>query len=246
MSRPPPVTGATRGGGASAKPPAPRAIGAALWIVLVALLAIVLVFAAIRLVTDVPLVISASPASPGSFEARYVAHPVKAYLHILPGLVYLVGAPIQLARGFRQRHWRLHRRLGRVLLGAGLVSGVFALVFGVSHPFGGTGEVAATIVFGAWFLAALSLAFRAVRRGDVRAHRRWMIRAFAMGLGVGSIRLWIGLLSGATTLTTFPGAFAPGFWLGLSSHALAAELWLKWRPDGPRDVRQRSYREGTR
>ena len=60
-----------------------------------------------------------------------------------------------------------------------------------------------------------------------------MIRAFAVGLGVGSIRLWISLLSGATGILTFADSFAPGFWLGLGSHALAAELWLRWRPEGP-------------
>ncbi len=50
-------------------------------------------------------------------------------------------------------------------------------------------------MFGVWFVAALSIAYRAVRRRDVRHHRRWMIRAYAVALGVGSIRLWIGLLT---------------------------------------------------
>ena len=209
-----------------------RPVKALTWAVLLLLLAVVLVFTVIRLIIDVPLIVTGQPAPPGSFETRYVDHPVTAYLHILFGVGYLVGALFQLSRGFREKHLRLHRRMGPFVLGAGLISGVFALLFGVPHAFGGAGQAAATVVFGTWFLVALCLAYAAIRRRDVRMHRRWMIRAFAIGLGVGSIRIWIGLFEMAGT-TTFQGAFAPSFWLGLGSHALAAELWLRWRPDGP-------------
>jgi uncharacterized membrane protein YozB (DUF420 family) len=191
-----------------------------------------LVFTFLRVVTDMPLILSGEPAPPGSFEARYVENAVTAYLHIFLGLAYLVGALFQLSRGFREKHLRLHRRMGPFVLVAGLVSGVFALLFGVPHSFGGAGQAAATVVFGFWFLAALCLAFATIRRGDIRMHRRWMIRAFAVGVGVGSIRIWIGLLE-VTEILTSPAAFVPAFWLGLGSHALVAELWLRWRPDEP-------------
>jgi uncharacterized membrane protein YozB (DUF420 family) len=209
-----------------------RPIKALTWVILLLLLSLVLAFTFIRLITDVPLIISGEPAPSGSFEARYVANPVTAYLHILPGAAYLLGALFQLSRGFREKHLRLHRRMGPFVLGAGLLSGVFALIFGVPHAFGGMGQAAATAVFGVWFLAVLCLAFAEIRHGDVRMHRRWMIRAFAIGLGVGTIRIWIGLLE-AAEIMTFEAAFAPAFWLGLGTHALAAELWLRWRPDGP-------------
>lgn len=202
------------------------------WAILLLLLSIVLVFTFIRLITDVPLIVSGEPAPSGSFEARYVANPVTAYLHILPGVAYLLGALFQLSRRFREKHLRLHRRIGPFVLGAGLLSGVFALIFGVPHAFGGIGQALATVVFGVWFLAALCLAFAAIRSGNVRMHRRWMIRAFAIGLGVGSIRIWIGLIEASGTMS-LEAAFAPAFWLGLGTHALAAELWLRWRPDGP-------------
>ncbi len=207
-------------------------IKATAWTVLALPLVVVLVFAGIRIMTDVPLLRAGVPAPAGSFDARYVAHPVLAYLHIVPGVVFLLGGVLQLNRRFRERHWTVHRRLGRVLVACAAVSGVFALAFGIPYPWGNAWEVAATVVFGAWFLWTLIAGFAAIRRGDSRQHRRWMIRAFAVALGVGSIRLWIGLLSGATSLMTFPGAFGVSFWLGLGSHAVAAELWLRWRPLG--------------
>jgi uncharacterized membrane protein len=144
----------------------------------------------------------------------------------------MVGALFQLSRGFREKHLRVHRQIGSFVLGAGLFIGTFALLFGVPHALGGAGQAAATVVFGVWFLVALSLAFVAIRRGNVRMHRQWMIRAFAIGIGVGSIRIWIGLLEG-TQIMASPAAFVPAFWLGLGAHALTAELWLGWRPDGP-------------
>jgi uncharacterized membrane protein len=95
-------------------------------------------------------------------------------------LLYLLGVSLQLCYRFRSRHYTVHRRLGRVLLTAALISGLFAIVFGLLFSFGGVLEAAASAVFGLWFLACLVLAFRAIRRDDVVHHRRWMIRAFAL------------------------------------------------------------------
>jgi hypothetical protein len=54
-------------------------------------------------------------------------------------------------------------------------------------------------VFG--ILTALVLAYRAIRGLDLTRHRRWMIRAFAIGIGVGLIRIIIGLFEGLGILT---------------------------------------------
>jgi uncharacterized membrane protein len=105
----------------------------------------------------------------------------------------MVGATLQLAYWFRRRHYAVHRRLGRILLGAGLLTGAMAVVIGLLFPIGGPREVSATVLFGVWFLVCLMLAFRAIRADDIVRHRRWMIRAFAIGVGVGTIRIWIAL-----------------------------------------------------
>lgn len=159
------------------------------------LVLIVLAYTAMRLRTDVRH-LGAGTVPPNEVDRAFVAHPWLAYLHIAPGVVYLLGAPLQLAYRFRSRHYRVHRRLGRILLSTALLSGVFAIVFGVLFPHGGPGEAAATVVFDTWFLFCLASALRAIRRGDVVRHRRWMIRAFVIALGVGTIRIWIVVLTG--------------------------------------------------
>jgi uncharacterized membrane protein len=207
-----------------------RAVSIALWGMIALLIGIVLVFALLRATEDIPLIVSRARVSPDSFEARYVAHPWPAYLHIIPGVLYLVGAPLQLSRRVRERHFTFHRRFGRVLLALGLTSGVFALVFGVPLAYGGPWQSLAAAVFGSWFLVALLLAYRAIRARRVRSHRRWMIRAFATGLGVGTIRLWVGGLA-LFDILPLQAAFAPAFWLGLSMHVITAEVYLVWRPE---------------
>jgi uncharacterized membrane protein YozB (DUF420 family) len=113
---------------------------------------------------------------------------------------------------------------------AALISVSLALIFGLRFPWGGTLEALAAVVFGCWFLVCLLLAVRAIRRDQVPVHRRWMIRAFAVGLGVGTIRIWIGLLFG-TGLLDFHDSFAAAFWIGLSLHVLAGEWWIRTTPD---------------
>jgi uncharacterized membrane protein YozB (DUF420 family) len=163
------------------------------------------------------------------FDYRYAAYPRLAYAHIVPGAVYLSLAPFQLWRSFRNRNLKRHRRIGRVALVAGLISGVFGVLFGFFQSFGGTLQASATVVFGAWFLIALLSAYRAVRRRDITTHRRWMIRAFAVGLAVGTIRIWIGLFEAFGVLET-RDAFGVAFWISFLLHAAVAELWLYWRP----------------
>jgi hypothetical protein len=207
-----------------------RLAAAVVWTTILVLIAVTLVFAVLRVISDTPHLASGTHPDESDFESRYVAWPLLAYSHLVPGVLYLLGAPLQLSRRFRESHWTLHRRLGRVLLALGLTSGIFALAFGIPFSYGGPWQSLAAATFGSWFTVSLVLGYMAIRRRRTRAHRRWMIRASAVGLGVGTIRLWVGffVVTGALSLEE---SFAPAFWLGLSMHVAAAELWLWWRPD---------------
>ena len=210
-----------------------RVADRAIWVAIGLLLVIMAVFIGLRLATDVPNVLSGAVPDESEFESRYAAYPWLAYIHILPGAVYLSLAPFQLWRGFRNRNLKRHRRIGRVALVAGLISGVFGVLFGFFQSFGGTLQASASVVFGAWFVTALLLAYRAVRRRDITTHRRWMIRAFAVGLAVGTIRIWIGLFEAFGVLET-RDAFGVAFWISFLLHAAdrGAVAVLASRPDG--------------
>jgi uncharacterized membrane protein len=215
----------------SAEVPARRRTPWLVGISVAILILIVLGFVAVRLSVDVPS-IAAGTAPDDAYDARFVRHPWLTYLHIGPGVLYMVGATLQLAYWFRRRHYPVHRRLDRILLGAGLLTGATAVAVGLLFPIGGPAEMSATVLFGVWFLVCLVLAFRAIRADDIVRHRRRMIRAFAIGVAVGTIRIWIALFV-ITGLLDLPAAFGPAFWIAFTMHAFAAELWLRFRPLPP-------------
>ena len=218
----------------------PRAVAAA--VVVLALL--VLVSVGRRLTVDVPNLASGAVPDPDEFDHRYALHPVLAYLHIAVGVVYLVGAPVQLSRRVRSRHLALHRRMGRVVLPAGLLTGVSAILAGVVFPFDGFLEVSATVVFGAYMIAALVTAYVAVRARDIARHRRWMIRAFAAGVAVGTQRVWLGVLVGPGGMP-FEQAFGVAFWLAFVVNVLAAEVYLLRVPVPATLLRPTTRRPGS-
>lgn len=196
-----------------------------------ALIVVVTVFLVIRVTSDIGDISAGRIPPDGDFDRRYVINPWPAYLHIVPGTVYLLGAPFQLSARLRRNHLEGHRRLGRVLILAGLVTGVFAMVIGLFMPFGLLAEASATVVFGLYFLAALVMAYRAIRSHDVFTHRRWMIRAFAVGVGVGMIRIVIGV--GEAFGIGIEDSFGAAFWIAFVTLAVLAEVWLALRPHPP-------------
>ena len=210
-----------------------------MFVVVGLLLTILLVFAGIRVADDWPHILAGTPTD-NDFAVRYIDHPWLGNLHMVLGILYLLGALVQLTPRIRNRHWTLHRRLGRILVPTAVLSGTFAVIFGILYPWGGPLESAAAVVFGTWFVTCLLMAFARIRRGDVVQHRRWMIRAFIIGLGVGTIRIWVGLFLAIHVITVgaqdmLPGHFTFGvaFWLGLSMHVAFAEWWLRRHPEPP-------------
>ena len=167
-----------------------------------------------------------NPPSTDVLDVRYVQHMLVSFIHIVPGLLFLSLAPLQFIPRIRRRHISFHRGLGRALATCAVVSGVFALVVGFRLPaFGGIATQSATVFFGVIFLFALAKAIWHIRRKEVRLHREWMIRAFALAMGVASIRVFLGLFTGLTDFST-EEVFGTTFWLGFGVNLLVAEVWI--------------------
>ncbi|MFN7997571.1 MAG: DUF2306 domain-containing protein [Bryobacteraceae bacterium] len=181
-------------------------------------------------------VLSVAPVGSPRFPERtamdpgFARHAVLTRLHILPGLVFIVLGPFQFMRSLRRRRPRLHRLAGRVFVLAGLVVGATALVMGPQMAIGGANETAATMLFAVIFLFALLKAFYYIRRGKVALHREWMIRAYAVGLAVTTIRPIVGVFFATSRLThlTPHEFFGMAFWLGFTMHLIVAEAWINY------------------
>ena len=178
-------------------------------------------------------ILAPSPAPPGFPEAAaldegFARHPLLTMLHIIPGLLFMVLGPLQFIPALRSRKPRLHRWTGRAVLASGAIVGTTALVMSPQMAIGGVSETAATMLFAILFLFALTRAFLLIRRGSVALHREWMVRAFAIGLAVASIRPIVGIFFATSRLThlTPHDFFGAAFWLGFAAHTIAAEVWI--------------------
>jgi uncharacterized membrane protein len=165
------------------------------------------------------------PYNPG-----FLRYPSVVALHVVLGGVYLALAPFQFVRRIRSRYLSYHRWIGRTLVAIGLVVGGTALFMGLVIPFSGWPERVVIGLFGGLFLVALVKGFLHVRTGRVALHREWMIRTFAIGLSIATMRLiFIPALIVAADPTDGEIAlysvvsFAAAFVL----HACVAELWIR-------------------
>ena len=164
------------------------------------------------------------------FDGPFAAHSIVARLHVIPGAVFLAFTPLQFSSRIRRRLPAIHRWSGRLLLALALVATLAAFFFGMLLPFGGWGETIPITLFGGIFLVSLGRAFVAIRRRDVRLHREWMIRAFAIALGISTVRivgvaLDFALLSAALSSEA---VFVMSVWIGWTITFATGEAWIRY------------------
>jgi uncharacterized membrane protein len=166
-----------------------------------------------------------------ALDDLFARYPILTLVHIVPGLLFMVLGPWQFSETIRARHLRRHQWNGRIFVFCGVVIGVSALVMSFGMPaIGGVNQAAATTLFAAFFLFALGKAVWHIRRKEVALHREWMIRAFAVGLAVATIRPVIGIFFATSRITglTPHEFFGTAFWIGFTAQLMAAEAWIHW------------------
>jgi uncharacterized membrane protein len=150
-------------------------------------------------------------------------------LHVVPGGLFLLLAPIQFVPAIRNRYLRAHRRLGRVLIIAALISGAVGVFFGLYQPFGGLREAIGIALFGAFLFISAIRGYVAIRKGHVAVHREWMIRAFATALAISTVRVVAGAVDSAQVWANNPRAqFVLSIWSGWLITLAIAEIWIRY------------------
>ena len=122
--------------------------------------------------------------------ARYLL-PLR--FHVAGGIGALLAGPWQFSEKLRTRRLNLHRWLGRFYLIEVALGSIFGLIMSVVSEEGlpthfGFGMLAVLWFFTGW------KAYREIRRGEVHAHREWMIRNFALTLAAVTLRNWLPLM----------------------------------------------------
>ena len=128
----------------------------------------------------VEIAIDAVPAD----SLRLMGAPLSHLSHVLGGALFGIIGPIQFGRVLARRYGWWHRVLGRVFVAAGALLSLSSLTLLWAFP-----DTHAPLVnygrlgFGIGLGIALIQAMRAIRARNIPAHRDWMIRAYALGMG---------------------------------------------------------------
>jgi uncharacterized membrane protein len=122
-------------------------------------------------------------------NARFFATPLPVLVHIPSAIIYSIVGAFQFSPGFRRRHRKWHRSMGKVLLVGGLLVALSGLWMAHFYPWpAGDGQLVyiERLVFGWGMVLSIGLGIDAIRRRAYAVHGEWMIRAYAIGLGAGT------------------------------------------------------------
>lgn len=159
------------------------------------------------------------------YNPGFVQYSTVSLLHFLPGILFMLIGPLQFMPGLRRKYPRWHRMAGKVFMLSTVAILLSASWLVWKVPYGGLSEEISTGLF--VLIAGFSLwkAWTSIRQRKVAQHREWIIRVFSIGLGVGSIRMFMVLLQ-ITVGYNFQEAFPIAFWIGFSTCYLVGEAWI--------------------
>jgi uncharacterized membrane protein YozB (DUF420 family) len=129
-------------------------------------------------------------------------------VHGVAGTAFAVLGAFQFPTALRRSRRTWHRRTGRLLVPLGLIAGGSALWVTLFYPnLNDTGALltAIRVAFGTAMVASIVIAYAAIKRRDIARHRSWMIRAYALALGVSTQIFTLGFgqaIVGDTKLST--------------------------------------------
>jgi uncharacterized membrane protein len=168
-------------------------------------------------------------------NARFFAAPLPVVLHIVGAAVYALLGAFQFAPEFRRRRPGWHRAAGRLVALCGLIVGLSGLWMTLFYPWP-DGDGALLYIFRLLFASAMVvsilLGVTTIRRGDVRRHRAWMTRAYAIGLGAGTQPLTLAI---GEIIAGPPGETSRALLMGAAwvLNLAVAEWAIRRRPAAP-------------
>ncbi|MDB5155108.1 MAG: hypothetical protein JWR54_3859 [Mucilaginibacter sp.] len=159
----------------------------------------------------------------------FAAHPLLTLIHIIPGLLFMLLAPLQFVKRLRTGYPKAHRFMGYIVLVCGVIIGSTALIMGFTMAIGGITETLAVAVFGTAFLFSVAKAYLHIIKRETALYREWMIRVLAIGLAVSTTRPIIGIFFATSRFTglTVHQFFGVAFWIAFILHVTLAEAWIR-------------------
>lgn len=142
-----------------------------------------------------------------SDNARFMNDPIPVVLHILSATIFCVSGALQFSTGLRNRNLKWHRYSGRIVLPCGIISALTGLWMTQFYPLptddGGLLYGVRWLV-GLGMLFSLIYGFMAILHRDIKRHKAWIMRGYALGIGAGTQVLvvlpWVLIIGDETPL----------------------------------------------
>jgi hypothetical protein len=169
----------------------------------------------------------ADSASMALVDHRFGQRPSLTRLHVGAGALFLLLAPLQFWRRLRNSHRTVHRWSGRLLLVLLIISVSASVPFGILAPYAGAPEGVIVTVVALLTIGGAGRAYWAIRTQRIDLHREWMLRVFALGAGIASVRL----VDAVLVLLILPlvssvTIFVLSLWLGWGLTLAGVEWWI--------------------
>lgn len=168
---------------------------------------------------------------PPLFRSRLAAHDGWLLMHIGCGIIALAVGPFQFPAVFRNRHFTLHRWLGRAYLAAVLAGSIAGFRVAMNALGGPVSHAGFGLLAVLWFSTG-AMAYIRARQLRFRSHREWMIRNFSLTFAAVTLRLWLPLLVGAFGIE-FVTRYVTVSWLCWVPNVLVAEGLVRRGRNGP-------------
>lgn len=163
----------------------------------------------------------------GESLARYQPNGWVLLIHITLGIVALLIGPYQLWIGLARKHLPRHRLLGKIYMGAIVVSSAAAYYLAFNTQGGWVFGFGLAGLATAW-LVTTGMAYAAIRRRLIEQHQEWMIRSYVVTFGFVFFRVLMMGLESAQVGTLFEQLGAAA-WFCWSIPLLFAEAFLQGR-----------------
>ncbi len=142
-------------------------------------------------------------------------------IHAVSAAIALLAGPWQFVTSIRNRHPHLHRALGRCYALAVLIGWCASLPIALHAQ---TGPIASAgfLCLGLCWIATTATAIWKIKHGDIPAHRRWMIRSYALTTAAITLRIYLLII--LTQNIPFIPAYRTISWLCWLPNFLLAEF----------------------
>jgi uncharacterized membrane protein len=137
------------------------------------------------------------------------------YLHIIFGGIALMIGWIQFSKKIRNKHLNFHRWIGKIYLLSVIISGIPGFYIALHASAGLSPKLGFGIGAVLWVTLAI-LGYTSIRRGNVEAHKKFMMYNYAGTFGAVTLRIWLPLL-----ILIF----------GNFQEAYQVVAWLSWLPN---------------